>query len=116
MKISGTTLGKKYKGGDPPKTPPSPSYSSSSSSSYDTISSSTSTDAHKKHFDNSDMNIPLLKLEIKYNFPMSNGEVNAEKLDYWVRKIEVYCRIQKLEGDEAKIHLASLRLGGNAIV
>ena len=50
------------------------------------------------------MKIPLLKLDIKYNLPMFNGENDAKKLDGWVRKIEVYCRIQKLLGDEAKFN------------
>ena len=58
----------------------------------------------------------LLKLDIKYNLLMFNGEVNAEKLDEWVRKIEVYCGIQKLTGDKAKIKLSSLRLGGNSLI
>ena len=49
------------------------------------------------------MNTPLLKLDIKYNLPMFNGENDAENLDDWVRKIEFYCRIQKFPGDEAKI-------------
>ena len=86
MKTTGDILRKKGNGGDPPKTPPSPS-SSSSSSSSNSSSSITSSYAHKKHYENSDMNMPLLKLDIKYNFPMFNGKVNAEKNDYWVRKI-----------------------------
>ena len=62
------------------------------------------------------MDAPLLKLDRKYNLPMFNGEVNAKKLDDQVRKIEVFCRIQKLTGDETKIYLASLRLGGTTIL
>jgi hypothetical protein len=41
---------------------------------------------------------------------MYNGEVNAEKLDNWIHKIEVYYRIQRILDDETKIQLASLRL------
>ena len=58
-------------GGKPPKTPPSSSSDSSSNTSFD---------AHKNHFEKSDMDMPLLKLDIKYNSPMFNGEVNAKKL------------------------------------
>ena len=47
---------------------------------------------------------------------MYNGEVNVEKLDNWIRQLEVYCRIQKLQDDEAKIQLASLRLEGASLI
>jgi hypothetical protein len=29
--------------------------------------------------------MPLLKLDVKFVFPMYDGKVNAEKLDKWVR-------------------------------
>ena len=76
MKVAGSTLENKGNGWDPPKTPP---YLLSSS--FSTSSSSTSSDVHKKNFEKYDLDMPLLKLEIKYNLPMFNGEVNAEKLD-----------------------------------
>lgn len=41
---------------------------------------------------------------------MYNGEVNVEKLENWVRQLEVYCRIQNLQDDDTKIQLDSLRL------
>jgi hypothetical protein len=47
--------------------------------------------------------IPSLKLDIKFELPLYNGEVNAEKLDNWIRQIEVYSRIQKIQDDETKI-------------
>jgi len=47
---------------------------------------------------------------------MYNGEVNAEKLDNWIRKLEVYCRIQNLQEDDIKIQLASLRMEGETLV
>ena len=62
------------------------------------------------------MKTPLSNLDIKYNLPMFNGENDVDKFNDWVRKIEVYCRIQKLLGDEVKISLASLRLGRIALV
>ena len=43
---------------------------------------------------------------------MFNGEVNAEKLDSWIRKLEVYLEIQKFHDDDTKIQLASLRMEG----
>ena len=58
--------------------------------------------------------MPQLKLDIKFELPMYNGEINAEKLDNWIRQIEVYCRIQKFTKDNINIQLASLRLGGTA--
>jgi hypothetical protein len=48
--------------------------------------------------------------------PLYNGEVNAEKLDNWICQIEFYSRIQKIQDDETKIQLASLRLDGSALV
>ena len=44
------------------------------------------------------------------------GESNAEKLNNWIRQIEVYCRIQQIMEDEANIQLASLRLSRTAFV
>jgi hypothetical protein len=63
-----------------------------------------------------DLNMPHLKLDIKFELPMYNGELNAEKLDNWIRKIEVYCRIQKFTEDAVEIQLASLRLGGTVLI
>jgi hypothetical protein len=47
---------------------------------------------------------------------MYNGEVNDEKLDNWICQIEVYCRIQRIQDDETKIHLASLRLESATLI
>ena len=47
---------------------------------------------------------------------MYNGEVNVEKLDNWIHKLEVYFRIQNLQGDDIKIQLDSLRLEGATLV
>ena len=47
---------------------------------------------------------------------MFNGEVNAKNLDNWIRKLEVYLRIQNLQDDDTKIQLASLRMEGAALV
>ena len=57
-----------------------------------------------------------IKLDVKFDLPIYDGELNAEKLDNWIRKIDVYCRVQNIESDKSKIQLASLRLGGTALV
>ena len=47
---------------------------------------------------------------------MLNKELSAEKIDNWIRQIEVYYRIQNLAGNEAKIQLDSLQLGGTTLI
>jgi hypothetical protein len=87
-------------GGDPPKTP-SPSSSSSSSSSSGSFSLN-------KHSKKTPFDLPLLKLNVKFELAMYDGELNVEKLDNWIKQIEFYCRIQKIVDDNAKIQLATL--------
>ena len=78
----------KGKGGMlPPPSPPSSPSSSSSSSSSHKISS------YKKKKKKSS----LIKLDVKFDLPIYDGELNAEKIDNWIRKIDVYCRVQKVE-------------------
>ena len=60
--------------------------------------------------------MPQLKLDIKFELPIYNGELNVEKLDNWIRQIEVYCRIQKFTKDNIRIQLDSLRLGGATLI
>jgi hypothetical protein len=98
-------------GASPPPSPP-PSSSSSSSSSTSSKNLPHSPKGHGK----TPSQIPSLKLDIKFELPIYNGEVNAEKLDNWIRQIEVYSRIQKIQDDETKIQLASLRLDGSALI
>ena len=84
--------GKKEGGGEePPKTPPS-------SSSY--LYGSLHSPFEKQK---NDFNVPQLKLDIKFELPMYNREINAENLDNWIRQIEVYCRIQKFTKDHIKL-------------
>jgi hypothetical protein len=99
-------------GGNGASPPPSPPSSSSSSSSTNSRPLPNSPKGHGK----TPSQIPSLKLDIKFELPMYNGEVNAEKLDNWIRQIEVYCRIQKIQDDETKIQLASLRLDSAALI
>ena len=35
----------------------------------------------------------LIKLDVKSDLPIYDGELNAEKLDNWIRQIDVYCRV-----------------------
>ena len=101
-------------GDKPPSTPPSSSPPSSPSSSS---SSTTTTLTHThQHTSKGIGKQPLLKLDIKFELPLYNGEVNAEKFENWVHQLEVYYRIQNLQYDDTKIQLASLRLEGATLV
>jgi hypothetical protein len=64
-------------GASPPPSPPS----SSSSSSTNSRPLLNSPKGHGK----TPSQIPSLKLDIKFELPIYNGEVNAEKLDNWIR-------------------------------
>jgi hypothetical protein len=79
-------------GGDPSE-PPSQSSSSISSSS----SSHSHHSSHSRHssFHSIISKNPFLKLEVKFNLPMFNGEDNANKLNSWIKKIEVYCHVHR---------------------
>ena len=46
---------------------------------------------------------------------MFNSEVNADNIDNWIKKLEVYLRIHNLQ-DDTKIQLASLRMEGATLV
>ena len=98
-------------GGDGASPPPSPPSSSSSSS-----TNSRPLSNYPKGHGKNPSQIPSLKIDIKFELPIYNGEVNAEKLDNWIRQIEVYCRIQKIQDDETKIQLAYLRLDSAALI
>ena len=76
--------------------PPSPSSSSSSTS-------SSSTSVNQSHKSKTTSKTPFLKLDVKFEFPMFNGEVNAEKLENWTRKLQVYLRIHNLHDDNNNI-------------
>jgi hypothetical protein len=72
---------KSEEGEDPSKNIPSPPSSPSSSSSSSRSSNSTA----RKHSHKYKPDMPLLKLDVKFVLPMYDGEVNAKKLDNWVR-------------------------------
>ena len=64
-------------GGEEP--PPSPSSSDSSH--------------HSHHDSKHSSKKPFFELDVKFDLPMYNGECSAEKLNNWIRQIEVYSRI-----------------------
>ena len=70
----------------------------------------------KKQPEKAKFDLPYLKLDIKFELPTYNGELNVEKLDDWIKQIEVYCRIQKLLDDQVKIQLATFCLKGIALI
>jgi hypothetical protein len=47
---------------------------------------------------------------------MYDDEVNAEKLDNWVRQMEVYCTVQQIKDEATKIKLASLPLERTTLI
>ena len=102
---------KSEEGEDPTKNPPSPP-SSPFSSSSSTSSNSTAIKHSHKH----KPNMPLLKFDVKFVFPMYDGEVNDEKLDNWVKHMEVYCNVQQIKDEATKIRLASLLLEGITLI
>ena len=73
----------KGSGGNPPPSPPSSSSPSASSS----TSTTKTTHTHSK---TARGKTPLLKLDVKFELPMYNGEINVEKLDNWICQLEVY--------------------------
>ena len=62
----------------PPSTPSSPSSSSSS---------------HKQSPEKKKKKPSLIKLDVKFDLPIYDQELNAEKLDNWIRHIDVYSRV-----------------------
>jgi hypothetical protein len=58
----------------------------------------------------------LLKLDVKFELPMYDGEVNVERLDNWVIQVEVYCSVQQIKYESTQIKLASLRLPGTTLI
>ena len=105
---SSSKASKKEKGKGKVDKSPSPPSSPSSSSSSSTSSSESEKEKKPKS--------PLLKLDVKFELPVYDGEINPEKLDNWVKQLEVYCRIQDINDDKTKIQLATLRMVGIALI
>jgi hypothetical protein len=60
--------------------------------------------------------MPLLKLDVKFELPMYDGEVNVEILGNWVRQMEVYCSVQQIKDEATQIKLVSLQLAGTSLI
>jgi hypothetical protein len=86
-----SSKGKSEEGEDPPQIPPSPPSSPHSSPSS---SSSSSKSNAKKHVHKHKNEMSLLKLDVKFQLPIYDSEVNAQRLDNWVIQMEVYCSVQ----------------------
>ena len=63
--------------------------SGKSPSSPSSSSSSTSSSVHQPHKSKNTSKIHFLKIDVKFELPMFNGEFNAENLDNWSRQLEV---------------------------
>jgi hypothetical protein len=94
--------------GDSPEPLSSPLSSSSSSSEHFHHSHHSS---HKSSFKK-----PLLKLDEKFALAMFNGDANPEKIENWIRQVEVYCCVQHINEEEFKVQLDSLRFEGTALI
>jgi hypothetical protein len=105
--------GKSEEGEDHPQIPPSPPSSPPSSPSS---SSSSSKSNAKKHVHKHKNEMTLLKLDVKFELPIYDGEVNVERLDNWVRQMDVYCSVQQIKDEATQIKLASLRLVGTTLI
>jgi hypothetical protein len=55
-------------------------------------------------------------LNVKFELLTYDGELNVEKLDIWIKQIEVYSRVQKIVDKAIKIKLVSLRLSGTDLI
>jgi hypothetical protein len=60
--------------------------------------------------------MPLLKLDVKFELPMYDGEVNVKRLDNWVRQMEIYCSVQKIKDEATQIKLTLLQLAGTSLI
>ena len=52
-----------------------------------TPGSSFPNDEKKKQPTKYDPNMPLLKIDVKFELPIYNDELNAEKLDKWIKQL-----------------------------
>jgi len=85
----------------PPSPPSSPSLSSYSSSS-----------SAKYEMEKKPKKTSFLKLDVKFELPIYDGEMNPKKLDKWIKQLEVYFGIHNISSDKSKIQLPTLRMGG----
>jgi hypothetical protein len=60
--------------------------------------------------------MPLLKHDVKFELPIYDGQVNVEKIDNWIRQMEVYYSVQQIKDEATQIKLTSLRLADTALI
>ena len=80
-------------------------------------SSSTSGRDEHSYSDNSlkpshSRKITLLKLDVKFEFPIYGGELNANNHDSWINHIEVYQKVEQMKCDVKNIQMDSLCMSG----
>ena len=46
---------------------------------------------------------PLLKLDVKFYFPIYDGELNEKNMDNWIKQIELYLRVQRIIDETTKL-------------
>jgi hypothetical protein len=80
--LGDSSKGKSEEEEDHPQIPPSPPSTPPSSLSS---SSSSSKSSRKKNVYKNKHEMPLLKLDVKFELPIYDGGVNAKKLDNWIR-------------------------------
>ena len=103
---SSSKTSKKDKGKGKVDKPPTPPLSSSS---YSSSSSESETEKKPKK-------TYLLKLDVKFELPIYDGEMNPKNLDNQIKQLEVYYHIQNIFDDKTKIQLATLRMGGTTLI
>ena len=81
----------------------------------DTNPTFSSSHVSHSHNANASPNMPYFKLDVKFELPIYNGDLDAEKLDNWIKQLEVYCRVQGITDDPSRIQLATLRMSGMAL-
>ena len=86
----GESSGQVKKEGDLPPSPPPSRPPSSPPSTPSSPSTSPPSSSHRKIASKK----PLLKLDVRFNFPMYNGDPNLDNIDNWIQKMEVYYRVQ----------------------
>lgn len=57
-----------------------------------------------------------MKIDVKFELPIYDGEMTPENLDNWIKQLEVYCCIQNISDDKMKIQLATLKMGGTYLI
>jgi hypothetical protein len=60
--------------------------------------------------------MPLLQLDVKFELPMYDGELIAERIDNWGIHMDVYCSVQQIKDEATQIKLASLRLASTTLI